>query len=77
MITEPGWGETRLGREWYHNSGNPFFSKLSTSNQSTYQDESNDVKFGFGVNLLNMMASAVRGARGIIRSSYWSARGIY
>ena len=32
-----------------------------TSNQTIYHDESNDVKFGFGVNLLNIMASAVRG----------------
>ena len=39
----------------------PIFFKI-TSNQSVYHDESNDVKFGFGVDLLNMMASAVRGA---------------
>ena len=32
-----------------------------TSNQSIYHDESNDVKFGFGVDLLNMKASGVRG----------------
>ena len=31
------------------------------SNQSIYHDKSNDVIFGFGVDLLNMMASAVRG----------------
>ena len=38
----------------------PIFFKI-TSNQSIYHDKSNDVKFGFGVDLLNMMASAVRG----------------
>ena len=38
----------------------PIFFKI-TSNQSIYHYESNDVKFGFGVDLLNMMASAVRG----------------
>ena len=37
-----------------------------TSNQSIYHDESNDVKFGFGVDLLNMMASAVRGVLRIL-----------
>ena len=36
----------------------PSFFKI-TSNQSIYHDESNSVKFGFGVDLLNMMASAV------------------
>ena len=34
-----------------------------TSNQSIYHDESDDAKFGFGVNLLNLIASAVRGVR--------------
>ena len=38
----------------------PIFFKI-TSNQSIYHDKSIDIKFGFGVNLLNMMASAVRG----------------
>ena len=38
----------------------PIFFKI-TSNQSIYHFESNDVKFGFGVDLLNMMASAERG----------------
>ena len=33
----------------------------NTSNQSIYHDKSNDAKFGFGVDLFNMMASAVRG----------------
>ena len=32
-----------------------------TSNQSIYHDKSNDIKFGFDVDLLIMMASAVRG----------------
>ena len=41
----------------------PIFFKI-TSNQSIYHDESNDAKFGFGVDLLNMMASAVRGEQG-------------
>ena len=38
----------------------PIFFKI-TSNQSIYHFKSNDVKFGFGVDLLNMMASAERG----------------
>ena len=38
----------------------PIFFKI-TSNQSIYHDKSNDVKFGFGVDLLNMMDSAVGG----------------
>ena len=38
----------------------PIFFKI-TSYQSIYHDESNDVKFGFGVDLLNIMASSVRG----------------
>ena len=50
----------------------PIFFKI-TSNQSIYHDESNDVKFGFGVDLLNMMASAVRGAVSIklFKTSYF------
>ena len=35
-----------------------FFQNYIKSN--VYHDKSNDVKFGFGVDLLNMMASAVR-----------------
>ena len=38
----------------------PIFFKIK-SNQSIYHNKANDVKFGFGVDLLNMMASAVRG----------------
>ena len=38
----------------------PIFFKI-TSNQSISHDKSNGVEFGFGVDLLNMMASAVRG----------------
>ena len=37
----------------------PILFKI-TSNQSIYHEKSNDVKFCFGVDLLNMMASAVR-----------------
>ena len=43
----------------------PILFKI-TSNQSIYHDESNDVKFGVGVDLLNIMASAVRGVTFIL-----------
>ena len=41
----------------------PIFFKI-TSNESIYHDKSNDLRFGFGVDLLNMMTSAERGVVG-------------
>ena len=38
----------------------PIFFKI-TSNQSIYHDKSDGAKFGFGVDLLTLMSSAVRG----------------
>ena len=46
----------------------PIFFKIK-SNQSIYHNKANDVKFGFGVDLLNMMASAVRSVLSLDKSS--------
>ena len=46
-----------------------FFFKI-TSNQSIWHNKQNDVKLGFGVNLLNLTASAVR-------SGLWPVKNMY